>query len=92
MKYQMKSSESCPECEEEEIQTKSMDNGATPMVQRQPKPYLEEDEVMQGRFLPVQRKSPHFSYNLVNLPAYPPLQRQDETEEEKMKLNHWGAV
>ncbi len=52
---QMMPSNSCPECEEEEIQAKSVDDGITSIVQRQTDPDLEEEEVLQGKFLPVQR-------------------------------------
>jgi hypothetical protein len=47
---QMKPSESCPECEEK-IQAKSIDNGITPIVQRQRDPDPEEEESLQVRWL-----------------------------------------
>jgi hypothetical protein len=93
---QMKPSESCLECEEEAIQTKSIDNSITPIVQRQQNPGSEEEEEpLQGKMAEtiqrqpdldteeeeiVQRKIPPFSYNLLNLPVYPPVQKQAETK------------
>lgn len=55
---QMKPSSSCPECEEEKIQAKSMDDNIIPAVQRQPDPDAEEYEALQGKFLSVQRRAP----------------------------------
>jgi hypothetical protein len=45
---------SCPECEEE-IQAKFIGEGIVPTVQRQTDPDSEEEEVLQGKFLPIQR-------------------------------------
>lgn len=69
-----------PEEEEEEIQAKSLGDGITKTAQKQADPGAEGEEVLQGKFLHVQRKIPHFSYNLLNVPAYPPVQKQTESK------------
>jgi hypothetical protein len=50
---------SCPGCKEEEeaIQAKFVGEGIAPTVQRQTDPDSEEEEVLQGKFPPVQRTS-----------------------------------
>lgn len=67
---------SCPGCEEEEeaMQAKFVGEGIVPTVQRQTDPDSEEDEALQGKFLPIHRIAPHFGYNLMNLLSHPSVQ------------------
>ena len=76
--------------EEEKLQAKSMSGSLIPNVQRQTDPDAEDEEVLQGKFLPVQRKLPHFSYNLVNIPVYPPVQCKEPEDEVEIQGKSMG--
>lgn len=86
---QMMPSKSCPECEQEEIQAKSMDNGINPIAQRQQDPNLEEEEVLQGKFSPVQRTSEdeeEIQAKSMDSDLMPAVQRQADTDLEEEEV------
>jgi hypothetical protein len=71
--------------EEEKIQAKSMGDGITQTMQSRADPDTEDEEALHGKLLPVQRKATHFSYNLMNLPLFPPVLRKASKEEEEIQ-------
>ncbi len=60
----------------EKVQAETIGRGLMPVVQMVGNIAIGENKMAQGKFLPIQRKVPCLSCNLMNIPAYPPVEKQ----------------